>query len=92
MTTTAMDTKDAEEQTLPAKADTTTQTSLPSRSQPSSFKPGRQIKVALFICTMVAIFGYMGAGFGWGHLQLLLEDAGAFSSRCTSEERAEKII
>ena len=44
-------------------------------------------RVGLVLCSALYTFFVIGAFFGWGPMQLLLENNGSFSSRCTAEER-----
>ena len=39
----------------------------------------------VIICSFLWTFLYVGGFFGWGYLQLMLEDAGAFAGRCQNE-------
>jgi MFS family permease len=43
-------------------------------------------RIGLVVCSMLYTFLFVGALFGWGPMQLLLEKNGSFSSKCTSEE------
>lgn len=44
------------------------------------------IRTILLVSTSLYMFLYGGAFFGWGPMQLMLEDSGAFASRCSPDE------
>ena len=44
-------------------------------------------RIGLVVCSTLYTFFVIGAFFGWGPMQLLLENNGSFSSRCTTEEQ-----
>ena len=46
----------------------------------------RHVRSALFTATALYIFLYCGAFFGYGPMQLMLEDNGSFASLCSEEE------
>ena len=57
--------------------------SPPDETEP---KPRRHVRSALFTATALYIFLYCGAFFGYGPMQLMLEDYGSFSSLCSEDE------
>jgi MFS family permease len=46
-------------------------------------------RIGLVVCSMLYTFLFIGAFFGWGPMQLLLEKNGSFSSKCSPEEQEE---
>ena len=57
--------------------------SPPDETEP---KPKHHVRSALFTATALYIFLYCGAFFGYGPMQLMLEDYGSFASLCSEDE------
>ena len=59
-----------------------------SQSPPDDTEPKhrRHVRSALFTATALYIFLYCGAFFGYGPMQLMLEDYGSFASLCSEDE------
>jgi hypothetical protein len=54
-------------------------------------KRQKRKRVLLFVLTCFFTTFYGGAFFGWGPMQLMLEDNGAFSSKCGSSDPFEEV-
>ena len=54
--------------------------------------PGEKHRLGLVIINIVTSFFFVGATLGWGPMQLLLEDNGAFASQCTEEEQKLEVV
>lgn len=52
----------------------------------------RRRRYFLVLFAFLYTFFFSGAFFGWGPMQLLLEESGAFSSKCTPEEKEARIV
>ena len=62
-----------------------------SDNEINSHRPSRFVqnaKLGVVICAVLAMFFVNGAHQGFGHMQLMLEDAGVFADKCTEEEQA----
>ena len=52
----------------------------------------RRRRYYLLVFAFLCIFFFSGAFFGWGPMQLLLEENGSYSSKCTDEEQTNQEI
>lgn len=55
-------------------------------------EPMKTTKILLLIFAALYTALYVGAFFGWGPMQLLLEENGSFQSKCTDDEQAQKKV
>lgn len=51
----------------------------------------RRIRRALLVVTALSTFLLVGATFGWGPMQLLLEQHGVFATECRTDEEVEQL-